>query len=43
MNLQDKEQSAKLSSAIWRMADDLWGDFKHTDFARIILNACELS
>ncbi|MEI7256008.1 class I SAM-dependent DNA methyltransferase [Dickeya dadantii] len=37
MNLQDKEQSAKLSSAIWRMADDLWGDFKHTDFARIIL------
>ncbi|MDI5545542.1 type I restriction-modification system subunit M N-terminal domain-containing protein, partial [Salmonella enterica subsp. enterica serovar Cerro] len=25
------------SSAIWRMADDLWGDFKHTDFARIIL------
>lgn len=37
MNLQNKEQSAKLSSAIWRMADDLWGDFKHTDFARIIL------
>lgn len=37
MNLQDKEQSAKLSSAIWRIADDLWGDFKHTDFARIIL------
>jgi type I restriction enzyme M protein len=37
MKLQDKEQSAKLSSAIWRMADDLWGDFKHTDFARIIL------
>lgn len=37
MNSQDKEQSAKLSSAIWRIADDLWGDFKHTDFARIIL------
>jgi len=29
--------SATLSSFIWKIANDLWGDFKHTDFARIIL------
>jgi type I restriction enzyme M protein len=29
--------STTLSSFIWKIADDLWGDFKHTDFARIIL------
>jgi len=26
-----------LSSFIWKVADDLWGDFKHTDFSRIII------
>ncbi len=26
-----------LSGFIWRIADHLWGDFKHTDFDRIIL------
>jgi type I restriction enzyme M protein len=29
--------SATLSSFIWKVADELWGDFKHTDFARIII------
>lgn len=29
--------SATLSNFIWKIADDLWGDFKHTDFARIII------
>ena len=29
--------SNTLSDFIWHVADDLWGDFKHTDFARIIL------
>lgn len=26
-----------LASFIWKNADDLWGDFKHTDFGKIIL------
>jgi len=26
-----------LSNFIWKIADNLWGDFKHTDFDRIIL------
>ena len=29
--------STSLSSFIWKIANDLWGDFKHTDFARIII------
>ena len=29
--------STTLSSFIWKAANDLWGDFKHTDFARIIV------
>lgn len=29
--------SNTLSTFIWKVADDLWGDFKHTDFARIII------
>jgi type I restriction enzyme M protein len=29
--------SINLSNFIWKIADDLWGDFKHTDFARIII------
>ena len=43
-----KEQKAKsqepenasdttLSAFIWKNADDLWGNFKHTDFGKIIL------
>lgn len=35
MTLKKEQQS--LSSFIWKVADDLWGDFKHTDFSRIIL------
>lgn len=31
------KDSSTLSSFIWKIADDLWGDFKHTDFARIII------
>lgn len=26
-----------LSAFIWKNAEDLWGDFKHTDFGKIIL------
>ena len=29
--------SADLSNFIWGVANDLWGDFKHTDFARIVI------
>jgi len=29
--------STTLSNVIWKAANDLWGDFKHTDFARIII------
>jgi len=29
--------STTLSDFIWKNAEDLWGDFKHTDFARIML------
>jgi type I restriction enzyme M protein len=29
--------STTLADFIWKTADDLWGDFKHTDFARIML------
>ena len=28
---------ASLADFIWRNAEDLWGDFKHTDFGKIIL------
>ena len=31
-----KEESG-LSNFIWKVAEDLWGDFKHTDFARIMI------
>lgn len=34
---QKNQQTQNLSSFIWNVADDLWGDFKHTDFGRIIL------
>ena len=30
-------QATSLSSFIWSTANDLWGDFGHTDFARIII------
>ncbi len=29
--------SASLADFIWKNAEDLWGDFKHTDFGRVIL------
>ena len=31
------QNSTNLSNFVWQIANDLWGDFKHTDFARIIL------
>lgn len=32
-----KPNDSTLSAFIWKNADDLWGDFKHTDFGKIIL------
>lgn len=37
MSNQSNNQSGTLASFIWKNADDLWGDFKHTDFGKIIL------
>lgn len=31
------EDNTSLAEFIWKNADDLWGDFKHTDFGKIIL------
>lgn len=37
-NIQEpKINNSTLSDFIWKVADDLWGDFRHTDFARIML------
>jgi type I restriction enzyme M protein len=30
-------QATSLSAFVWEAANELWGDFKHTDFARIII------
>jgi len=32
-----KPSDTTLASFIWKNAEDLWGDFKHTDFGKIIL------
>ncbi len=32
-----KPTDTTLSAFIWKNAEDLWGDFKHTDFGKIIL------
>lgn len=32
-----KASDTVLASFIWKNAEDLWGDFKHTDFGKIIL------
>lgn len=37
MEVVKTNDSTTLSNFIWKMADELWGDFKHTDFARIII------
>lgn len=26
-----------LADFIWKNAEDLWGDFKHTDFGKVVL------
>ena len=36
-NKTTTNDSTTLSNVIWKAANDLWGDFKHTDFARIII------
>lgn len=37
MDPVQNSQAASLSSFVWETANELWGDFKHTDFARIII------
>ena len=32
-----KASDTTLAAFIWKNAEDLWGDFKHTDFGKIIL------
>ena len=32
-----KPSDTTLAGFIWKNAEDLWGDFKHTDFGKIIL------
>ncbi len=29
--------TSTLADFIWKNAEDLWGDFKHTDFGKVIL------
>src|SRR3954454_896668 len=41
-DMPSRSESAKsadttLAAFIWKNAEDLWGDFKHTDFGKIIL------
>jgi len=37
MENKEIKDGNNLSQFIWTIADELWGDFKHVDFARIIL------
>lgn len=37
MDPVQNNQATSLSSFVWNAANELWGDFKHTDFARIII------
>ena len=37
MDVLKTSDSTTLSNFIWKVANDLWGDFKHTDSARIII------
>ena len=34
---QANGSDSTLATFIWKNAEDLWGDFKHTDFGKIIL------
>ena len=34
---QTQTQNTTLADFIWKNADDLWGDFRHTEFGKIIL------
>lgn len=35
--LDKAPKNTSLADFIWKNADDLWGDFKHTDFGKVIL------
>lgn len=35
--MAENNHGSTLASFIWKNAEDLWGDFKHTDFGKIIL------
>lgn len=35
--MSKESTSINLSNFVWSVAEDLWGDFRHTEFARIIL------
>ncbi|WP_109798939.1 MULTISPECIES: class I SAM-dependent DNA methyltransferase [Novosphingobium] len=37
MNETRSSKNTTLADFIWKNADDLWGDFKHTEFGKIIL------
>lgn len=37
MNETKASKNTTLADFIWKNADDLWGDFKHTEFGKIIL------
>lgn len=34
---ENQNQNTTLADFIWKNAEDLWGDFKHVDFGKIIL------
>lgn len=36
-NIMTNNQHSSLADFIWKNADDLWGNFKHVDFGKIIL------
>ena len=37
MAIAPNTNDSTLAGFIWKNADDLWGDFPHTDFGKIIL------
>lgn len=37
INTMSETQHSELVSFIWKNADDLWGNFKHVDFGKVIL------
>ena len=35
--MNNNANDSTLANFIWKNADDLWGDFKHVEFGKIIL------